>query len=1214
MSLAARYFSLLLLSLLVAMVAGAFAMQAVTGPILTSLQQSALTQQARNFSLLIGSSIDVHRRELELLAADPRLISGVIGEADDLSRAEDHIAQFSSHVDFSSLVAIDIFQEPILTFKRPGWEGHTQASERYHDLAQILLGNYDGKSYVLFDTTEAGVSFHIGVPILLNGSVEGIVAGTFFSDMQKNASATDLTQGISLISTDVFDPQRDDGRVYAPIKGTELYVAVEPATERLTGARDQLIFTVVLTVFGVLLLLFSVLAYGGRHLIVAPTQRLIKSEQRLNEEAHQRQLALNALNEQKFALDEHAIVAITDVRGTITYANDRFCAISGYDREELLGQNHRILNSGHHETEFWHDMFGAIAQGKTWNGEICNRAKGGDLYYVDTTIVPFMNEDGKPHSYIAIRTDVTDRVHNEKQSKETAKQLELVVDATAVGIWDWKVQSGEVAFNERWAEIVGYTLEDLAPTSIETWMSLAHPDDLKQSEKLLQEHWEGKTEHYVCEARMKHKAGHWVWVLDTGRVVEWDDDGNPLRMIGTHLDITERKETEAALVSAKTEAEAASVAKSAFLANMSHEIRTPMNGVLGMTKILLDTPLNREQLGFAKSVKSSAESLLSLINDILDFSKVEAGKLELEPIDFDIGLMLDEFGTAISNRAHEKGLEIICPANPVQHQWFHSDPGRIRQILTNLVGNAIKFTEHGEVAVYCHMQEAGSNESILRIEVKDTGIGLSGEQQSRLFQRFSQADSSTTRKFGGTGLGLAISKQLVELMGGEIGVESSPGEGSTFWFTLRLKNTDEQPEVPSLADLRDHKILIVDDNNTNLKLLDQLLSDWQIEHELAEDGGSALVRMHKAAEENAPFSIAIIDLHMPGMTGESLASAVNSHPLLADCRLLLLAPLDQVGEAQRFEELGFNGYLSKPIEQSELYNALIQLADTGHVQTAAPVGQAAPEPAQFNARVLVVEDNVTNQQVARGMLGKFGIDLEIVGNGQEALDALQAKSYDLVFMDCQMPIMDGYEASRRIRDPETGLANPAVPIVAMTANVMQGDREKCLDAGMDDYVPKPIDPHRLQQALLKWLPRNTRKKDGRAQGAADAEARNRKEEQLPEGASTNGNSVFNFEDFKARMLNDETFMASVAEIFLSDLPTQVEELGKGLEDGDSNKVYTMAHKIKGAAANVSGEALSACALVIEEAGRSADLDRATSGYQLLLREVEDLKSAMQEVL
>jgi len=643
---------------------------------------------------------------------------------------------------------------------------------------------------------------------------------------------------------------------------------------------------------------------------------------------------------QKTAMDQHSLVSVTDIEGIITYANDKFCTVSGYKREELIGANHRILNSGNQPKDYWRKMFLKVSKGEYWHDEVCNKAKDGHRYWVDTTIVPLFDNENNLTGFTSIRTD-----------------------------------------------------------------------------------------------------------------------------------ITHQKEIITSLAEAKEQADVANESKTDFLANMSHEIRTPMNGVIGMTNLLLDTQLNQDQYDFAKTVKNSAESLLTIINDILDFSKVEAGMLELESLDFDLGQLLHDIGSSIAFRAHEKELELICPASLIPQQSFKADPGRIRQVLNNLIGNAIKFTDKGEVSVHCRIKKQTDTHTQLSFEVADTGIGLSKEEQSKLFDRFSQADGSTTRKYGGTGLGLAISKQLVELMGGEIGIRSNEGQGSTFWFTLNLINVKNSFHHTQFDNLKGKKILVVDDNYTNRVLLGQLLSNWQVEHTLVESGKKALEQLISAAKQGVPYHIAILDMQMPEMDGFELSAAIKEHGSLSATQLVMLTSQGQRGDVKKSMTLGFSGYLNKPIEQTILYNTLLKVANVNETEQQIVTAYSLRELPKFKARVLVVEDNAVNQKVAQGLLSKFGIQVDLAANGEEALSSLEELPFDLVFMDCQMPIMDGYEASRLIRAKTSKVKNRKIPIIAMTANTMQGDREKCLAAGMSDFIAKPINPLKVQDALKTWLPK-----------------------------------------------------------------------------------------------------------------------------------------------
>jgi PAS domain S-box-containing protein len=567
-------------------------------------------------------------------------------------------------------------------------------------------------------------------------------------------------------------------------------------------------------------------------------------------------------------------------------------------------------------------------------------------------------------------------------------------------------------------------------------------------------------------------------VILTTKVALRGSDGRAAGMVGIGRNITERVRAEADVRAAREQAEAANRSKSEFVANMSHEIRTPMNGVVGMTDLLLQTELDDVQREYAETIRDSARALLTVINDILDFSKIEAGKLDLELIDFDLRATVEDLARLIAFQAHNKGLELTVALDPSLPDLVRGDPSRIRQVLTNLGSNAVKFTARGEVSLDLRVLEADAEQILVRFEVRDTGIGISPEGLRRLFQPFSQVDASTTRRYGGTGLGLSIVRRLADLMGGEVGVESREGAGSTFWFTARLAHASAAPlPAPRMLPiaLRGRRVLAVDDNLTNLKILKRQLQLFGIEPATTRSAGEALEAMRRAALAGQPFEIALIDHDMPGCNGADLGRQINADPSLSSARLVVLTSSAQRPESSRFAQLGFAGFLIKPVAQDDLLECLMLVlgasADDWHAQSHPIVTEEQLRFRRANGpkrRVLVAEDNTVNQKVAVFTLQKLGYQADVVTNGAEAVEAWKTGSYDAILMDCQMPVLDGYAATREIRRLQRS-DEPAVPIVALTAHAMQGADAACRAAGMDDYVTKPIDREHLRKCLERLL-------------------------------------------------------------------------------------------------------------------------------------------------
>ena len=1311
---------------------------------------------------------------------------------------------------------------------------------------------------------------------------------------------------------------------------------------------------------------------------------------------------------QHLAFNQHTIVATTDMQGKITYVNDLFCEASGYTDDELIGQTHQIVNSGQHDSSFFHEMFDTLKDHGLWRGEICNKRKDGALYWVETTIAALRDDDDKPNGYIVMCTDVSEqhrtleamrRLHDITAARDTtldekinsiltlgceifhlpigivssihlqnneytviysctpaneispgdnfplgntycsdtvradkpvshhhvgqsdmashpayagfglesyigapiitnglavgtinfsgpaprarafgnaeteliqlfsqwisdefdkhdthielerqrmllnavsdqarigaweldvesqdiywsdvtrkihevsedftpdltnaiqfyrddsardkisslvesametgtawsvelplitakkkpiwvlargepifsqgkcvklfgsfqditqerkdkalqlaqAQRHQLMVESTAVGFWDHNINSGHSNLSERWAEIIGYELHELEPISSDTWKRFCHPDDLKESERKIEDYLQGKSSNYECTARMKHKMGHWVWVLDTGKIVERDDHGKPLRIIGTRMDITDSKTAQAelymshqrirvatesagisiweynietgevawdkgmydlygikedkelsfndwestlhpddhdsavsaiqiaineskpfhqefrictpdnevkhiraasaiiknehgyaqmmvginiditketrnasALMSAKKEAEAATKAKSDFLATMSHEIRTPMNGVLGMLSLLKNTQLTDDQLNRVRIAQNSAQSLLALINDILDFSKIEANKLELETITFDINQVMVNCAESLANMADDKGIELIVDSRHLVQPMVKGDPSRVRQIMTNLISNAVKFTNTGEVTISLK-QTLQNTDWLIDIAVQDTGVGIPNDKIPYLFHAFNQLDSSTTREFGGTGLGLAIVSNLCKRMKGDVSVESEPNKGSCFTATITLDQAIEA-ETEAL-NLNGINIFIIEHNQAVREHLSTHLTELGATVTCSSNGTEAA---DIAISSNDSYDLMLLDNNIPGEHWRDSASALAHLTALDTALRLLIVPVS-FRDTDRFIESGdIHAQVFKPVDVLELAK---QIKNPNDLKSTSSRVSPTNNRTKFNGRhVLLVEDNRVNQLVAEEMLTAQGLSVDIAENGQKALDLLLAgqHKYELIFMDCQMPVMDGYDATRAIRSGQAGTENQSLPIIAMTAHAMTGDKERCLASGMNDYLAKPVDPSQMLDILTLWVP---------PQETTDSDSHTNNANATHLSIPKNIHGIWDKSKALTRVMGNEQLLHQLIDMFRSEQPLRLQEMRSAIAENNFDHLRDQAHCLKGVAGNLGLDAIQRIAAQMDQDIRTGKHEQCREHLDELYTETERFVTA-----
>ena len=876
-----------------------------------------------------------------------------------------------------------------------------------------------------------------------------------------------------------------------------------------------------------------------------------------------------------------------DTEGRFVFANQKFCASLGKPLDEVLGKNDWDFFPPHLAEKYHRDDLRVMKTREPVDTIEANQTPQGERIFVHVIKTPLYDAAGNVVGIQGIFWDVTERKKTEEALAYERDLLRALLENIPDRIYFKDVKSRFLRVSTSMAKRLGVKdpMEVLGKTDFDFYPKERAQEFYNDEQRII---LTGQPLINKLE-RIVDRDGKETWASVT-KVPLYNKSGSVTGIIGISRDVSKLKEAEVALEHARDAALETARIKSEFLANMSHEIRTPMNAITGMTDLLADTQLDEEQREFVDTIRGSTDTLLAIINDILDFSKMEAGKLSIETIDFDLRETIEDTAEMLAQRAQAKGVELLYSIDDDVPTLLRGDARRVRQVLSNLISNAAKFTERGEIEVHLSRLSETDKEVRVRISVRDTGIGLSQKTLPLIFNAFTQADGSTTRKYGGTGLGLAISKQLVEMMQGKIGVESQVGSGSTFWFDLPF---EKQPPAaqPSetLPDFHNLRVLVVDDNATNRNTLQHQLSRWQLRSSVAADAAEALNQLRAAATENDPYAVVLLDMQMAGMDGLTLASAIKNEPALSRTRTIVLAPYGQRLNQELMDESGITQCLIKPVKQSRLLDSLLNTTQTAFVSASPASPKEEPlrirRPAKA-LRILLAEDNAVNQKLALRQLQKLGYSAQPVSNGAEVLQEVERVSYDVILMDCQMPEMDGYEVTRRIRDFEKQNAGKRAPvyIIAITAHALEGDRERCLSAGMNDYLTKPLHIAQLEAAINRAIRR--RPLVEKSEGVLDPVC------------------IAGLKELREPGQADP--LIELSDLFNREADACVRKIESGVAEHDSNATARAAHSLKGSASNLGANQLAAACASVEQNARLADWTQA--GLQL-----QDLKTQLQRV-